>query len=692
MTSHGDYKKIQDAINHLPAAGGEICVLPGTYTENVTLDGKTNVRIHGCGGRSIVVSAAPSGGSSALPVITITNSTHIEFDSLAITADSTGIGILIDGKRSSAPLFGPGTSPPGGVSTTRHVTLSKLHVTAATRPAIETHDGQFLTIRECHIEMQDTRSIWPAVFFLGEDSLIERNQILVRSGRQVGPFEDVVAPASSATGGLQLAGTCARVRVIDNLIQGGIANGITLGSVVRVDTAGNILTGIIGWIVDADDPCTPCKPGGVIWIDVTGGGGVTTRSAGPLYDISIERNRIQYMGLNGIGVIAFFDPKASGETILVEGLSILGNRIQRCLLRRLAEIPTNMVDFSGFGGISLADVTGLTIHDNRIEDNGLNYLDPICGIFVLHGEGVDITRNLIRNNGAPASEPASRAKTGRRGGINIVHAVAPMELAVHGNALFPHQNGMPALKVHENVVSAPLGRALTVTATGPVSAVANHFASLGIEPQAAGFAVGAVLIGNLGVPIELIGELVTFTAIKEGEIGQTDLNAPDNTGQVINVVTGGRAANVSSNFMPDGSVLFANNHCLLDLLDNAGDTFITSISILTLDDLGFHNNQCMANLLEGWIFMQAYLFGLSCRVEGNRFEEPIFNTVFSAITLGIMNNTSGNQSTHCLMVYGWPNGVVKAPNTVFVNVLSKGTCRSESDFVANYGARSVKNG
>src|SRR5205085_2078276 len=120
----------------------------------------------------------------------------------------------------------------------------------------------------------------------------------------------------------------------NNLIQGGIGNGITLGSLELVNAGGDIVRRIIGWVVNADDPCDPCQPGSVfVPPGTTGPGGATYRSAGWLTDITIERNRISDMGLCGIGVIAFFDLSDTADLVMVNGLAILGNTIRHCLRR-----------------------------------------------------------------------------------------------------------------------------------------------------------------------------------------------------------------------------------------------------------------------------------------------------------------------------------------------------------------------
>src|SRR5439155_4215957 len=111
---------------------------------------------------------------------------------------------------------------------------------------------------------------------------------------------------------------------------------------------------------------------GVIVIDPTGGGDDGTRfiSAGDLREILIQQNRIYRMGLCGIGVAGFFNLANTDEFITVEHLSILQNDIRLCLNRTLADIAEEMIDASGFGGISLADVSQLDIHDNEIAENG----------------------------------------------------------------------------------------------------------------------------------------------------------------------------------------------------------------------------------------------------------------------------------------------------------------------------------
>jgi len=77
--------------------GGEICVLPGKYVENVTIDSRQNITIKGCGRRSHVVSPPGAGGNPAAPVFHVIGSQNIKIQSLFVEADDSGVGVLLEG-------------------------------------------------------------------------------------------------------------------------------------------------------------------------------------------------------------------------------------------------------------------------------------------------------------------------------------------------------------------------------------------------------------------------------------------------------------------------------------------------------------------------------------------------------------------------------------------------------------------
>ena len=66
------------------------------------------------------------------------------------------------------------------------------------------------------------------------------------------------------------------------------------------------------------------------------------------------------------------------------------------------------------------------------------------------------------------------------------------------------------------------------------------------------------------------------------------------------------------------------------------------------------------------------VLGATTRVCSNRFQEHLLRGLLSAITFGFLNNTSLNQSTHCLMVIGPFAGRVEGGNKSFMDMIALG--------------------
>jgi len=672
-------------------------VLPGVFIENIVITNREDITLTGCGPRSRIVSAAPTAEfAEAGPVIHVRGGRNIAIDSLAVEAHETGPGLVLEGAdpnfgtdQVAAPLIG--------------VTLAQLYVTAVAKSAIRVDQARDVTIRECHVQMKDTTCLDHAIFALGDDMLIERNVVEV-SAQPIEmtpvfveldqPFESLTLsfaippsggylPGSLSRGGIQIGGTSDRVRIINNLIRGGAGNGITLGSLIFIDDDQEPLPPSRWPKPRPVDPCDPQKPAtGIIVLVVTplDDGHARAASAGTLTEIVIERNRIYQMGMNGISVVGFFDLSGVDEFITVEGLSILGNDIRDCLRRPLEEIPEAMIDSAGYGGISLADVERLVIRDNQIADNGPSHLEPICGIFVLHAEGMATSRNRILNNGAKTEASTAQAKIGRRGGINIVYALSPVTPVRFGRQTLPGQNGEPALSVHENVVSVPLGQALSVTALGPITVTDNEFTSRGVVQRGPGATLIAatVAILDLGLSNEFYLQLLTFSAVAKGSLSTAGLAAPAARPGLDDQRLGAYLAN--------GNVLFADNQCLLDVVETGVTLSVSSVFVFTLDDIGFHGNQCDCNLFDDIVLAHAILFGISVRANDNRLKESLFNAIFSAITLGFLNMTTNNQTTHCLLIRAFmPAYLVDTANTVLIDPAGTGYCHQFSTVQHNFG-------
>jgi hypothetical protein len=683
VTSHGDFDSIQAAIDALPKAGGQVCLLPGVFKESVVIADRRNVRLTGCGLRSRIVGVGPREEfADAPPVIHVRGGLNITLDSFAVEAHPTGAGILAEG---ADPTFGDDQtvrSPLVGL------TLAQLFVTAAARSAIIVLFARQVVIRECRLVMQDTACLDHAVFALGDDMLIERNAVEVPS-RRMESFTRAGAPTAGflpgtlSRGGIQIGGTSDRVRIINNLIRGGSGNGITLGSLIFIDGNKRPLPPRRWPKPRPADPCDPEKPAdGIIVVDPVpvDDGDARAASAGTLTEILIERNRIYFMGMNGIGVAGFFDLRRADEFITIEGLTIIGNDIRGCLRRPLADIPEAMVNSAGYGGISLADVERLVIRDNLISDNGPSHIEPVCGIFVLHAEAMEVSRNRIFNNGAKTKDRAEKAKIGRRGGIIVIYAIAPVTPVPIGEQTFPGQNGEPALKVHDNVVSAPLGQALAVAALGPISVADNQFTSRGVVQRgpSSTFIAATVAILNLGLSNELYLQFLAYSAIAKGSWSSANVAASAPQAGLDDQRLGAYLAN--------GNVLFTDNQCVLDVMERGVTLSISSIAIFSLDDIGFHGNQCDCNLIDDIVLAQAWLFGFSLRANDNRLKESLFHAVFSAVTLGFLNMTTNNQSTHCMLMRALqPVYLINSPNTVLIDPMGTGRCERYSAILSNFG-------
>lgn len=681
-TSHGQFDRIQQAIDHLPLTGGKICLLPGIYQEPIVIQGKTGITLSGCGKRTQLLLMADLKNE---PVIRIENSQNIRIESVFIAAKNTGAGIYI---RELA-------EDPDGVNTSfrnRSIVLSELCISAGESSAIRCDEAIDLTIQHCQVNMRDVATEWPGIFVIGTDVLIEGNTVLATNAIVAGAAAGQTGVVRAARGGIQIGGNSFQVRVINNTIKNGIGDGITLGSLSLIESNENseneiLILAVLPYAYRAVLPCDPCSPPPIrippFYKNDDSDDDVpnppTIISAGTLYDITIDNNRIEDMGRSGIGVVGFFDLDEVDEFISVENLSISSNSIRHCLNRTLSAIKSPLDDDMGYGGIAIADVLNLKIHDNDIAENGNNPLDPICGIYVLHGEGVEICDNRIIDNGEKISDDRGE-KRGARSGIHLVYAITPTVSLFPGDKQnrYPRQNGVPAAKIHNNIVSHPTGRALTINALGPVVVSANQLTSRGIVTGQASAIASTVTILNLGISNEFYLQLATFNQIAKGQVnvgsvtnGLKDMNA-----------TGARLGREGlddfkmGRYLANGNVQFVNNQVVLDELDSLRKLALSAVTILSLDDIAFQGNQCDYSLGPGQDFLifPNFIFAPSVRVNDNRFKESLFGAFISALSVGILNTTTDNQATHCLLAVGNPGLKVFEHNIELWDSLVKGSC------------------
>lgn len=641
ITSHGDFRTIQDAINALPEAGGRVCVFPGEYRENVVVKYKHDVEIVGCGPRSkLIAPPAPGEFNPALPALYVLDTSGIRVSGLQVVAGWQGIGMLFEADDAA------GTVDPDGVFFTpflERVRVTDCEVRADAGSGIEVRRGRDVEIVGNRVLVQNVANEWSAITVAVEDARIERNFVAV---------DDPQGKEYQALGGIWLRGGCEAVDVLDNEIVGGAGHGIMLGHVEQAEVrpniplALNIRRGFHGYIYTRYLPedCVGCGPGDVV-VPPPGASTDPTWVAGDgLRDITIRDNSIAQMGISGIGVFGFFTNRDQG-IITIENLEISGNRISRNLSRLLADTPS--ADLSGFGAISLGDVIDLAIRDNEITHNGTHARGGVCGIFVLSGEAVEIARNKIVGNGP--REPQRVTSLHPHGGIWL-HHVAPPTHAIEYESL---PLGRISAALRENEVHAPNGPALVIRGLGHVQVVANAFtseSSQGVDGVCTVYIASNSLAGNVvsnatfgGLRHGLVSTLAPATRITVANRVAEDrpFTAAELLGSRV-VVSPDRVIEAAY-IPPPGSVLFANNHCTLHT--PAVRLVPCSVALAGLVDMELTGNHFHTRA--GSAYFPVRVIGSTVRVDGNRFVEQ-GAVVWSGFAHGIYTSMSGNIADHCL--------------------------------------------
>jgi len=714
-TSFGQFSSVQEAINQLPLDGGKICVLPGRYSEHISIRGKANIMISGCESRTTISSREGSDFTTE-PVFRIENSENIRIEMLTITSDQQGEGVLIDQSDQKSIHIEEVSDNVGSLLENNNIALEELHISAGPGSAIRCENGSQIRIQNNVIQMRNEQGPWPGIFVKGMDVLVINNVVTVLSEKEDSESKENSLKNIIGRGGIQLGGMSERVKVHNNLIQGGVGDGITLGSLSLEVEDEEPIVKTLSFLMVSDDqrdhrehqpmlipgalhgnmvnPAThnwEVGPGlnieDILEIDANGNveENPAIVSAGDLYDIELSENHIESMGRNGIGVVGFFNLEETDEFISIENLSISQNCIKGCLNSTLPPIESELEDDMGYGGIALSDVLNLQIHNNDIVDNGSDPVEPVCGIYVLHGEGVEICDNRIVENGAKLSRD-SKYKAGPRSGVHLTYAVAPTVSISLGSQLsnsakldsLPRQNGVPAAKIHNNIIVHPVGRALTIKALGPVTVTDNQLTSRGAIKGADSAKVSTVSILNLGLSNELYLQIGGFAQIANQRSNLFSLTSN------IKKAGPGSVTFFGSNlddfklgrYLANGNVMFANNQVVQDEIDTLRNKIISAIRILSMDDIGFNNNQCDYSLLGDFMVFPNVFLAPSLRLSNNRFKESFSGALFSVLAIGMMNTTTDNQATHCIISRGLPGLQVVEDNIELFDVLMGGGDKS----------------
>lgn len=647
--SFGMFSSVQAAINSLPASGGTVCILPGRYEEAVRVQSRRNVTLHGCGPRSRIAAPAQQGANST--ALLIADSTDVVVESLALEGGSAAV---VEVRRSAA-----------------------------------------VRIADNLVQPRDRRELfspWPAIFVQGEMVEVEGNIVEPLPDDLHRVFHKVAAAlrgaqANAARGGIQLAGGCEHVRVAGNVIVGGAGNGITLGSILRIDERNPDGKDIPD--ITIDDPCAPCDPTDSGPPEDDGDGRVRYESGGDLYDIDIDDNVITRHGANGIAVVRFFGiTGAAGlPLVTVHGLRITCNRITRCLRRAVAQAPSASALLLGYGGISLAFVTELEIDTNVIDGNGRDWLSPVCGVFVLAADGLRIEHNLIRANGERNGEPVESAQPGIRAGVHVWLALSMQSGAsTTGNltaapALRTVRSGIDQLRVHGNRIEQPLGRALCMLGAGPMHITDNRLVSEGTGRPATDALASTVLVANFGVSREWTAGLLAALLY----LVYVSLFGKGASGAIANAICNlSRAARFMPGLwprLPTGKLMFNDNQASFLMRDAPRGLDLASVLLFSLDDVAACDNQLEYHTQQRLVLGDLLVLATTTRTNDNRLAETWGRAVRSIFSAALMNTAADNQSTHCITALGLRRAVHH--NLVLAQAFCANACGDQTAVVGN---------
>lgn len=698
VNSFGQYTSIQQAINALPTTGGEVCVLPGRYYEYVSLVGAKDVVIRGCGVHTRLASPTmnPAGAANATKasadntpesglaaIVTVMQSSNVELQSFVVEAADNEVGILLDASQTGLN----GTYHKNFDTLPSNVTITDISLTASTLPAIVAAKVNLLLCTNNRIAMKDASSQWPAVYLAGSEVHFEKNWVgLGDSGNATAWMPNSIAsdlkanfisPGGASTlanGGIQIGGGSRDVFVVDNEIEGGLHNGISLGS-FALSINGSILgQPMQGLLASPPDPAATQFTLQLPSTVQTKSRSASLISAGTLQNVEIARNRIRNMGLCGIGPVGFFNLEQTTEVITIKNLTITQNVIAGTLQDQVKPMQGGSLIALGYGAICVPDVQNLIVQENAITDFGSQPGARVCGIFVLNGEQVEIGRNQILETRDWTASTQQSASKGPQAGIAIMLVTPPplnpaawqSSFAEGGSTSKPlYQPGLPAMRIENNVVRMALGLALEAFGFGPFSITGNQFSSGGtvqvakLDNDIASGQLGSrfysdaltVYVLNYGAAIEIDAPGNSFKSLYNDGSLSPSLNIAD------------RELAASSS----GAVLFTDNRCQLETRAS-GAQGIASAVIFTLDHLIFANNHCW---LDGPLTaaLDALLVAGSLQVTSNRFQESVGAVYFSGLTYGISNVTTYNTATFCLFTFGVASASLMTPNVIFDRAL-----------------------
>ena len=140
-------------------------------------------------------------------------------------------------------------------------------------------------------------------------------------------------------------------------------------------------------------------------------------------------------------------------------------------------------------------------------------------------------------------------------------------------------------------------------------------------------------------------------------------------------------------------MLINNNQISLQRHSPTMAVTLSSVFLLSADDISFCDNQSEIENQVLLALTDVLALGTTLRVSNNRLQKRLTAGIISAITFGLLNQTSMNQTTHCILPFGLSSGMAVAHNREMLDLIGGGLCRYvERLSGAMTGAQDVKYG
>ncbi len=702
IRSHGDFNSIEEAVRNLPASGGEICLLPGVHEANVEIENKHDIKIKGCGKKTMVI---PGRSNRKLPVFSVIDSQCITLENMNIVTIG-GTSIILTGSE---------------IGKLREIEIHNNRIIACEN-GISVSRGEGIVIHHNKIRMLDKEKGGVAIFIMAEDSMIERNDISVilsgnippitrPDGEIVDPDEPCLNPEIiygytlilfeyvglvwelvitsnfpepyKALGGIQILGGSERMKVLENKITGGAGNGIALGGILPVNSEEEEGVNSIVESSDRNDLSG--------YVRLEGGDAIsgqdlyftnTNINTGKTYHFTTASDG-HFLGLNsnpgkyevlipGYKITKILEiPLSDDEVFRRERYNIVVEENNVDLFPAFLydiQIDRNEISYMGLSGIGIPrPITKISTDTLAPSFNPLVRLgNPVVGISI-HSNKIFQCLQILFDN-----EMMSESKIMGRGGISlgICENLSIYENRIEKNGvnhLYPVcgifvNQGERVEILHNHITNNGSLKGISSKENGIRGGIVMNVSSFSISELTSISQTAARIHDNVvdqpigqALQIRALGPVSILNNCFSSELSGTEIM--DLFAGAVLIINLGSIYNPEhSDFThlsqvnmrpPNGSILFNNNQTRIGFKNSS----LNSQIIITNDDIGFNGNQSEC-LSIGSTRKNTSLYGVTVRASDNRFKEVFTNNevAMSLFTFTVlMNNTVNNQGDHCII-------------------------------------------